>query len=339
MLIQAKQAVTILFFCFCVLSTFGQEKSKYSFSFQGKTLEQSLIKIENTTEYRFFFIKYWLPEESIDKTYSNATIDEILSDLLKNTVLNFFIYDSNQIMLSQNNAIYSKIPEGQLIDKDEEMAIKKPIFEEKKVEETTINQTTITPNKIEETIIIEKEETTLQQKKHTISGYVKDVDSQKPLANVAVTVLDGTAGTTTDADGFYQLKLHPGTYTLVTSALNAKTTRRKITVFNDGEVNFNLKENVETLDEVVVEAEADRNVKEVITGITKIDVEGIKNIPLVLGERDILKVATTLPGISTSGEGSSGYNVRGRNTDQNLILLDGVSVYNPTHFFATLVKK
>ncbi|MGV6831033.1 MAG: TonB-dependent receptor [bacterium] len=334
MLIQPKQALTILFICFCALFTFGQETAKYSFSFQGKTLEQSLIEIESTTEYRFYFIKNWLPEESINKTYSNATIDEILSDLLKDTVLNYFIYDGNQIMLSQNNAIYSKIPEGQLIDEDEEVAITKPIFEEKKVAETTTNQKTTAPTKIEEeTIKIGKEETTPQQKKYTISGYVKDVDTKKPLANVAVTVLDGTAGTTTDADGFYQLKLDPGTYTLVTSALNAKTSRRKITVFNDGEVNFDLKENVETLDEVVVEAEADRNVKEVITGITKIDVEGIKNIPLVLGERDILKVATTLPGISTSGEGASGYNVRGGNTDQNLILLDGVSVYNPTHFF------
>ena len=332
MLIQPKQALAILFFYCSTLFIFGQETAKYSFSFQGKTLEQSLIEIENTTEYKFYFIKNWLPEELINKTYSNATIDAILSDLLKETVLNYFIYDSNQIILSQNNAIYSKIPEGQSID--EEVVIAKPIFEEKKVAETTTNQKTTAPTKIEEeTIKIGKEETTPQQKKYTISGYVKDVDTKKPLANVAVTVLDGTAGTTTDADGFYQLELVPGTYTLVTSALNAKTSRRKITVFNDGEVNFDLKENVETLDEVVVEAEADRNVKEVITGITKIDVEGIKNIPLVLGERDILKVATTLPGISTSGEGASGYNVRGGNTDQNLILLDGVSVYNPTHFF------
>ena len=94
-----------------------------------------------------------------------------------------------------------------------------------------------------------------------------------------------------------------------------------------------MQENLELLDEVVIDADKDRNIKEAITGITQIQVKDIKTIPLVLGERDILKVATTLPGISTAGEGSAGYNVRGGKADQNLMLLDNAVIYNPTHFF------
>jgi len=97
--------------------------------------------------------------------------------------------------------------------------------------------------------------------------------------------------------------------------------------------NFQLNEGIEELDEVVVQGNRDRNVEEALTGVTLIDVEKIKNIPLVLGEQDILKVAIALPGISTAGEGASGYNVRGGRTDQNLILLDNGVIYNPTHFF------
>jgi len=87
------------------------------------------------------------------------------------------------------------------------------------------------------------------------------------------------------------------------------------------------------LSEVLVEANARDNVRTALTGVEKINVAEIKNIPLVLGERDILKVATTLPGITTAGEAASGYNVRGGKTDQNLILLDEGVIYNPTHFF------
>jgi hypothetical protein len=67
--------------------------------------------------------------------------------------------------------------------------------------------------------------------------------------------------------------------------------------------------------------------------VTTIDAEGIKNIPLVFGERDILKVAIAIPGIKTAGEGSAGFNVRGGKEDQNLILLDNALLYNPAHFF------
>ena len=153
------------------------------------------------------------------------------------------------------------------------------------------------------------------------------------MSNVAVSVKGQPIGTSTNADGYYKLELAVGTYVLVTNSLNAKDIEKRISVFNDGEVNFSLQEEVETLKEVLVEAQADRNVKEVLTGVTKIEVEDIKNIPLVLGERDIMKVATTLPGISTTGEGSNGYNVRGGKTDQNLILLDNAAIYNPTHLF------
>src|SRR5690606_7176964 len=75
-----------------------------------------------------------------------------------------------------------------------------------------------------------------------------------------------------------------------------------------------------------------QKVRTATSGVTTIDVEAIKNIPLVLGERDIMKVATTLPGVKVTGEGSAGYSVRGGKEDQNLILLDNAVLYNPSHF-------
>ena len=293
--------------------------------FDNNTLEEALLKIESQSNVKFFFLKEWLGDDRISKTYTNASLNEILKDVLKETLLNFYILDGSQVILTKNNAIHDKIPDDTAVTTIDNQPQTKPVFVEEKENATQDAK--------EETIKLGKEETTPVQKKYKISGYVKDRANGKPLSNVAVSVRGGTAGTSTDINGYYELLLDTGTYTLITNSLSAKVSTKKIVVYNDGEVNFNLEEKFETLDEVLIEADADKNVKEVIAGVTKIDVEGIKNIPLVLGERDILKVATTLPGITTTGEGSNGYNVRGGKTDQNLILLDNAAIYNPSHFF------
>ena len=108
---------------------------------------------------------------------------------------------------------------------------------------------------------------------------------------------------------------------------------KRLLVFNDGKLDLAVEEGVQQLDEVVVEADRKRNVEAVTAGTDIIDSEESKNIPLVLGERNLLEIATALPGISRAGEGATGINVRGGRTDQNMFLLNDALVYNPTHFF------
>lgn len=103
-------------------------------------------------------------------------------------------------------------------------------------------------------------------------------------------------------------------------------------VYNSGELNINITENSNQLDEVIIKGKGSKALESVVSGVISIDIEAIKNMPLILGERDILKVATTLPGIKTTGEGSAGFNVRGGKDDQNLFLLDNAVLYNPQHF-------
>jgi hypothetical protein len=118
-----------------------------------------------------------------------------------------------------------------------------------------------------------------------------------------------------------------------TESLNHKKSIRKIMVYSNGKLNISISEKINQLNEVIVKGKRKQNIRAAITGVTTIDAEGIKNIPLVLGERDVLKVALTIPGIKTAGEGSAGFNVRGGKEDQNLILLDNGTIYNPAHFF------
>ncbi|NJM25971.1 MAG: Plug domain-containing protein [Bacteroidia bacterium] len=112
-----------------------------------------------------------------------------------------------------------------------------------------------------------------------------------------------------------------------------KSTVRQVVVYGNGRLNIEMEEDVTPLKEVVVESDRDINVTGMQMGLEKLDIKTMKQIPLALGETDVLKVVLTLPGVQSVGEGSSGINVRGGATSQNLILFNDATVYNPSHLF------
>ena len=221
--------------------------------------------------------------------------------------------------------IYDNLPEG-FFGKSN------LVIDDKASEPVFVTEASSGNSKIE-TIRIGKEDKNLNQKRFILSGIATNVITGEPIANLAIIVKGRNISTVTDIDGKYTIELPPGENILETTSLGIEDSRMRVVIYSNGSLDFDLAESSEILDEVVLRANRDKNVKEAITGVNQIEVEEIKNIPLVLGERDILKVATTLPGIKTAGEGSAGFNVRGGNTDQNLILLDNAVIYNPSHFF------
>ena len=112
-----------------------------------------------------------------------------------------------------------------------------------------------------------------------------------------------------------------------------KNTQRLIMLYSDGKLNIDLEEDIIPLKEVVVESERGVRVTGLQMGLEKLDIKTMKQLPSVLGETDILKVILTLPGVQTVGEGTIGLNIRGGATNQNLILFNDATVYNPSHLF------
>lgn len=169
---------------------------------------------------------------------------------------------------------------------------------------------------------------------YTISGYARDASSGEELIGVNVTINELNTGTTTNNYGFYSLSLPPGAYTISIQYIGFKSIEKKLTLDQNLKLNWELKESSTQLDEVVVSSEKiDRNVSSVEMSVAKLDVKDIKKMPALLGEVDIIRTLTLLPGISTVGEASNGFNVRGGNSDQNLILLDEAPIYNSSHLF------
>lgn len=173
----------------------------------------------------------------------------------------------------------------------------------------------------------------------TISGFVVDARNGESLTGAVIYAEEiPTVGITTNSYGYFSLTLPEGNYTLIVRYLGYKTKSIPVNLNENRKINIELEEESITLDEITITGEKNNN--NVVSNelISKISVKEIQNIPVILGEKDILKTIQLLPGVTPAGEGNAGFYVRGGGVDQNLILLDEAPVYNPSHllgFFST----
>ncbi|MDA0719053.1 MAG: TonB-dependent receptor [Bacteroidetes bacterium] len=172
------------------------------------------------------------------------------------------------------------------------------------------------------------------QQEHTISGVVSDLNTGETLIGVNVLIPELRAGVITNAYGFYSITLPQGTHELIYSTLGYTIERRTIELNTSMVIDIALGENAEELDEVVIKADVEAlDITTPQMSVNSLTAQTIKNIPVVLGEADVIKSLLLLPGVSNAGEGASGFNVRGGAADQNLILLDEATIFNSSHLF------
>ncbi|MBW1295704.1 TonB-dependent receptor [Aquimarina litoralis] len=324
---------TLFFFLFVFKSWAQKEEPLISLSFTNSDVISVLEKIEEKTDYRFYFVDSWLKDQdNVSGEYKDSTITKVLEKLFENTVITFYFTEDKRIILAPNTIIYDELPQGffgafekdtLIVETRKKTKIVSPIF-------TSINQSS-KKDKIE-TITIGKAVRDNSKQEFKFYGYLKNVQTGKPLVNAIVIVNGNNVGAESNDQGYFETELAAGASIVEINAFGMEPFKKRVVIYNDGRYDVSLREKIEFLDEVVLSTEANSNVEEVVTK-TKIDVKESKNIPLALGERDVLKVATTLPGITTAGEGAAGYNVRGGKSDQNLILLDDAVIYYPQHFF------
>jgi hypothetical protein len=170
------------------------------------------------------------------------------------------------------------------------------------------------------------------QEKITISGSVYDANNNETLIGVSIYFPELNSGTTTNEYGFYSLTIPKGTYKIQVSYLGFTTILETIKLSEKITKNFKLAEETESLNEIIIEGNIEKlNVKTPQMSVNKLTAATIKQIPVVLGEADIIKSLLLLPGVTSAGEGASGFNVRGGAADQNLILLDEAIVFNSSH--------
>ena len=170
------------------------------------------------------------------------------------------------------------------------------------------------------------------QEKMTVSGKISDIFSGEQLPEATIYSTNTKTGVAANAYGFFSIKLPKGTNTIQVSYVGYQTSVLKINLHKDTVLNFTLKTSL-NLEEIKVQGVRNRDSHPYSSTLSmmKLDMAKLADIPVILGERDLLKSIQYMPGIKGGAENSAGFNVRGGSNDQNLILLDGVPVYNVYH--------
>ncbi len=302
--------IVLLFYLTNILS---QNKSEQiSINFKNLNKKEIIELIEEKTDYHFFYIDKWLGEKKTSDSFINASITEVLNSIFNNTSINYYILNKKEIILTYGNLI------------------KKSLYETSPKDNN--NPIVLINTKDYKNIIKVGKEDDLKKDKYLISGIIKNNKTGTPIEGVSIFERKKNIYTSTNNKGYFSLTLPYGQNKIETSFVGFNNLTKNLIIYGDGSLNLFINEESEQLDEIIIDASKNKNTRQTVSGVTQIKTQQIKNIPLVLGERDILKVATSLPGIKTAGEGSEGVNVRGGKVDQNLFLLDDGTIYNPTHF-------
>ena len=166
-----------------------------------------------------------------------------------------------------------------------------------------------------------------------IKGKVIDGLTGETLPGANIIVEKHNIGTSTDLDGDYKLELYKGLYTITVSSIGYESQTGRYNFVGNAKLNFLLNESVSELEEVIIQGAAATDAVNRQVGKEVLSIASIKALPPLAGEADVLKALTLLPGVSSPGEASGGFNVRGGGYDQNLVLVGGAPLYNPSHMF------
>ncbi len=172
------------------------------------------------------------------------------------------------------------------------------------------------------------------QQRYTLSGTVSEAASNETLIGVTIAIPELRTGVTTNEYGFYSITLPEGEYQVQVSYLGFQDVVQNISLSENKKINFQLTEEAEQLDEVIVTEDVEQmDIRKPQMSVNTMSAATIKKIPVILGEADVIKSILLLPGVTNAGEGASGFNVRGGAVDQNLILLDEAIIFNSSHLF------
>ncbi len=283
-----------------------------------------VTKLETNFPVQFYFDSDSLSFE-VELPLNKMKFPELLNDILKPYNYKASFDKSGNIFITQNIQIRTVLPNDFLKNQN---FIENP----KGGGTNSPNTYLITENEyVPKSIIVGTANN--ETSSTTISGFVKkDVDNL-PAIGVKLLIKETGEAVITDGSGFYLMQLEKGEYTLIINSFESKEEKIKLKILSSGRLDFMIESKLIALDEVIVSSEKEHIIRSTQMGYQKIVTKEVKEIPLVLGESDIIKVSMLLPGIQSVGEGSSGINVRGSPTDQNLYIINNIPIYNSFHLF------
>src|SRR5260221_6493161 len=316
----------ILFLLSVGCNSFAQQRNLISGNFSGIGFDKFVSAIESETDYHFYYDALYTDSLTVNVVAENKPINKVLDEIFVGNNFHYAIDEHNNIYITHVREILTRLPFG-FFGSDSSTTQETAKFDYSAYEKREL-QSKLAENKV---YVIGVKSTNLKGIA-TVSGIIRDINSGEPIISASISTAFGS-GVISDQLGNYSITLPKGKNALKIQSIGMKKTTRQIMLYSDGKLNIELEELITPLKEVVIESDRDVNVTGLQMGMQKLDIKTMKNMPSVLGETDIMKVILTLPGVQTVGEGTIGMNVRGGATNQNLILFNNATVYNPSHLF------
>lgn len=301
-----KLFLPLIFILFSISLSAQVLDTKLDGSENGKSLESVLQEFEAKNPVRFYFLPDWISSIQFAEGFEGKTLRTGLTDLFLGTDLNFVELDPNTIVIVKDPTMVLQYNTTLTVANKEQ----------KKIEKVTLGAPGGTGRK---TV--------------TFTGKVVDSKTDGPMVGVNVLVNDLKTGTITNIDGQFELKLPAGSHVISFNFINYEERILDLEIYTNGSHDIKLEETPMVLEEIIVQDRTMRDIQTSSIGVTQISIKEIKRAPALLGEVDLIKQIQTLPGVTTTGEAASGFNVRGGSADQNLIMYDGMPVFNSSHVF------
>jgi hypothetical protein len=328
--------VRLIFLCFFLIavSAYAQETKPVLITgdFRGVTIDEFVKQIESKTSFHFYYDPAQFDLLVVNAEMKDKTIEDVLNEIFKNSEYKFTIYQHHIFLLKGQQNINTNLPLG-LAATLKDSAYWKQLALAANAAGNTKNKTVskaLLDNKLHEVGIKTNE---LQPGNAVLTGVVVDAATAKTLPDVSIYVEGQNGEIYTNQDGQYSVALPKGRHVIRIKGAGKKEMRYQVMLYSDGNFNVSLIDDIPMLTEVIVSAERVANVNRVQMGVEHLNIKSIKQMPVVFGEADIIRAVLTLPGVKSVGEASTGFNVRGGAADQNLILFNGATIYNPAHFF------
>lgn len=303
-------------------------ETRINLRLSGENFREFAAQVEQQTELQFFYRAEWFDGHSIDYEADSVSAEEAIYEVLKGTGLHFNTIHSSSVVILPDGRLnmnlpvmltesYSEIGEGQ-----DYLGIKADQY---------LSGTR--PEQIARTMIVGNPALASSRSIARVKGRLLNMETGEPVAGATMVDLESGKGSASDQSGNVSMALRPGKHSMRFSFIGMEHIDITLDVLSDGDFQLEMRPAVIALDEVQILGEQYRDINTTDIGVEHFSMNSLKQVPVFMGERDVIKISKLLPGITSAGEASVGVNVRGGNVDQNIFYINRLPVYNTSHLF------
>jgi hypothetical protein len=307
-----------------------EEGERVNIKVTGEGFDRFVEQVESQTNLKIYYNREWVAGKIFSYEADSVDVDVALYEVLKGTGLHFSRISSDRYiilpekslsmrlpMISSTTGNYSEITEGEAY-----LGVKDDLY-----------MTGTRPEKMVRTIEVGERGASLARGVARVKGKLVNLANGEPVMGATMVDLGSGKGAVSDQNGNVTMALAPGSHAMRFSFIGMESVNVTMAVYSDGEFRLKMQPAVIALDEVQIMGEQYREINTTDIGVERFSMNSLKQLPVFMGERDVIKISKMLPGITSAGEASVGVNVRGGNVDQNIFYINRLPIYNTSHLF------